>query len=116
MIVVKLQQYININSVASRNLNEQFPNTGLCYQSNEEARILKLLQSFSVQVVPFDRAGKLKSFINIIQQELQTKPGLIVMERSGLAGGIACLCLRWVFKIPYQFSYKILRKSNKSFN
>ncbi|MBD2503646.1 glycosyltransferase [Anabaena azotica] len=73
-------------------------------KSNEEARILKLLQKFSLQVVPFERANKFKSFINIIQQALQTKPRLIVMEGTGVLGGMACLFLQWFFHIPYVVS------------
>jgi hypothetical protein len=72
--------------------------------SNESARMLKLLQKFSFQVVPFERANKFKSFINIIQQALQTKPRLIVMEGTGVLGGMACLFLQWFFDIPYVFS------------
>jgi Glycosyl transferases group 1 len=73
-------------------------------RSNEEARMLKLLQNFSLQVVPFERANKFKSLINIIQQALQTKPRLIVMEGTGVLGGMACLVLRWFYGIPYVFS------------
>ncbi|BAZ32276.1 group 1 glycosyl transferase [Cylindrospermum sp. NIES-4074] len=73
-------------------------------KSNEEARILKLLQNFSFQVVPFARANKFKSFISIIKQALQTKPRLIVMEGTGALGGMACLFLRWFYGIPYVFS------------
>jgi glycosyltransferase involved in cell wall biosynthesis len=72
--------------------------------SNEEARILKLLQNFNVEIVPFDRSHKFKSFINIIQQGLQIKASLVVMEGTGFLGGMACLFLHWFFKIPYVFS------------
>lgn len=72
--------------------------------SNEEARILKLLQNFSVEIVPFDRSHKFKSFIHIIQQGLQIQASLVVMEGTGVLGGIACLFLSWFFKIPYVFS------------
>lgn len=73
-------------------------------KSNEEARILKLLQNFSFQVIPFERADKLKSFISIIRQALQIKPRLIAMEGTGVLGGVACLFLRWFYGIPYVFS------------
>ncbi|MFQ4146221.1 glycosyltransferase [Chlorogloeopsis sp. ULAP02] len=73
-------------------------------RSNEEARILKLLQNFKFQVVPFDRTDKFKSFISIIRQALQTKPRLVVMEGTGVLGGVACLLLQWFFGIPYIFS------------
>lgn len=73
-------------------------------RSNDEARILKLLQNFRFQVVPFEQDDKFKSFINIIQQALQIEPRLIVMEGTGVLGGIACLFLRWFYDIPYVFS------------
>ena len=72
--------------------------------SNEEARIVKLLQNFGVDIVPFDRSHKFKSFIHIIQQGLRIKTSLVVMEGTGFLGGMACLFLRWFFKIPYVFS------------
>jgi hypothetical protein len=72
--------------------------------TNDEARILRLLEQFNVQVVPFNRGAKLKSFIQIIQQALQTRPKLIVMEGTGIAGGFACLFLRCFFGINYVFS------------
>ncbi|MFB8791493.1 MAG: glycosyltransferase [Potamolinea sp.] len=72
--------------------------------TNDEARILRLLEEFNVQVVPFDRGGKLESFLTIIQQALRTKPKVIVMEGTGIAGGFACLFLRCFFFINYVFS------------
>lgn len=72
--------------------------------TNDEARILSLLQNFDFQVVPFAYSEKLKSFLKIIQQALQTRPKLIVMEGTGIAGGLACLFLRCFLDIPYIFS------------
>jgi len=72
--------------------------------TNDEARILKLLQNFDVQAIPFERKTRLQSFIKIIQHVLQTRPKLIVMEGTGIAGGFACLFLRCFFNIPYVFS------------
>jgi glycosyltransferase involved in cell wall biosynthesis len=72
--------------------------------TNDEARILRLLEQFNIQIVPFKRGAKLKSSLQIIQQALQTKPKLIVMEGTGIAGGFACLFLRCFFGINYIFS------------
>lgn len=72
--------------------------------TNDEARILMLLDKFNVQVSPFERGAKLQSFMKIIQQALQTRPKLIVMEGTGIAGGLACLFLRCFFGISYVFS------------
>ncbi|WP_413171775.1 glycosyltransferase [Anabaena azotica] len=73
-------------------------------KSNDEARILKLLQNFTVQVMEFERSDKFKSLLNIIQQAVHTKPRLVVMEGTGFVGGMACLWLRLFFGIPYIFS------------
>jgi hypothetical protein len=72
--------------------------------SNDETRILKLLQNFSYQVVAFDRGNKFQTCLHIIQKAVQTKPNLVVMEGTGVLGGLACLWLRWFFGIPYIFS------------
>lgn len=72
--------------------------------TNDEYRILKLLQNFNIEVVPFERKSKLQSCFKIIQQALLTKPKLIVMEGTGLPGGLACLFARYFLKIPYVFS------------
>jgi hypothetical protein len=72
--------------------------------TNEEARILKLLHKFNVEVVPFSHSAKLQSSLKIIQQAWRTKPKLIVMEGTGIAGGLACLFLRCFLGIPYVFS------------
>lgn len=72
--------------------------------TNDESRILRLLEKFNVQVVPFKREAKLQSFFTIIKETLRTKPKLIVMEGTGIAGGLACLFLRCFLGINYVFS------------
>ena len=74
------------------------------FGSNDETRILQLLQNFTLQIVPFERNNKFKSCIEIIKTALEIKPSLVVMEGTGVLGGMACLWLRWFFGIPYIFS------------
>jgi Glycosyl transferases group 1 len=72
--------------------------------SNEESRILELLAKFEILNLPFDPSKKLWSFWQIIQSSFSSKPQLIVMEGTGIAGGIACLFLRLFFQVPYVVS------------
>jgi hypothetical protein len=72
--------------------------------TNEEKRILKLLENFELVNFEFDRSQKLKSFFKLMQQAIAERPNLIAMEGTGTAGGFACLLLRWFYGIPYVFS------------
>ena len=72
--------------------------------SNEEARIIKLLRSFNVTAFSFSPKNKIGSFIDLLKQVAKTRPSLIVMEGTGLAGGLACVLLRWFLGVPYIFS------------
>ncbi len=72
--------------------------------SNEELRILTLLQAFDVVTFPFDYQAKRQSCWGIIQRAIAIKPQLIVMEGTGIAGGLACLYLTLIHRIPYVFS------------
>ncbi len=72
--------------------------------SNEELRILTLLQAFDVVTFPFDYQAKLQSGWGIIRMAIALKPKLVVMEGTGIAGGLACLYLFLIHRIPYVFS------------
>ncbi|MBW4553901.1 MAG: glycosyltransferase [Aphanocapsa sp. GSE-SYN-MK-11-07L] len=72
--------------------------------SNEELRILTLLQAFDVVTFPFNYHAKLQSCLGIIQIAIALKPKLVVMEGTGIAGGLACLYLALIHRIPYVFS------------
>jgi hypothetical protein len=69
--------------------------------TNEESRILALFDSFEIDRFGFDPAHKLSSFWQLIRHVWSERPQLIVMEGTGIAGGFACLLLRWLLGVPY---------------
>jgi len=72
--------------------------------SNEEARIMALLARFQPQVIPFDRKAKWQGFKRIFKILWREQPALVVMEGSGLAGGLALLAGRLLAGVPYVVS------------
>lgn len=72
--------------------------------SNEEARIRALASQHGCDVFPFDRGQKLLSMIRLLRQARRERPGLVIMEGTGLAGGMACLVGRALFGSRYVVS------------
>jgi hypothetical protein len=73
--------------------------------SNEEARIVGLLRDFPRVIVhPFHRARKIHSAIRLLRQIRRERPKIVVMEGTGLAGGIAVLLARTILHVPYVVS------------
>jgi glycosyltransferase involved in cell wall biosynthesis len=71
---------------------------------DDESRLLALLADFSPEVFAFDRKRKRKSFRRLFKIILRRRPSLVVMEGTGLAGGIAVMLARLLAKIPYVVS------------
>jgi hypothetical protein len=72
--------------------------------TNDELRLLTLLKPLCPEAIKFDYQSKIKSGLALVQLALQKRPDIIVMEGTGVAGGLACLYLRIVHQIPYVFS------------
>lgn len=73
--------------------------------TNEAARIEALLGRFPEKVeLPFDKSAKRQSFFRLWQRLRELRPRLLVMEGSGIAGGLACLGARLFLGIPYVVS------------
>jgi glycosyltransferase involved in cell wall biosynthesis len=70
----------------------------------EEARLIDLLSNFPTEVFPFDRGRKLRSLCGLLRAILRSRPDLVVMEGTGLAGGLALLFARLLAGIPYVVS------------
>jgi hypothetical protein len=68
--------------------------------SYDEARILSLLSAFSPRPIPFDRKQKWQGFRRILRTLWRERPGLVVMEGTGVAGGVALLLGRWLAGVP----------------
>ena len=53
----------------------------------DEARILDLLRNHSADVFPFDRRAKIKTGLRLFFFIYKHRPGLVVMEGTGVVGG-----------------------------
>jgi glycosyltransferase involved in cell wall biosynthesis len=71
--------------------------------SGDEHRIRRLLEPLSPTVWPFDRGRKLRSAWRLFRELVRTRPDLVVMEGTGIAGGVAVLAGR-VAGVPYVVS------------
>ena len=73
--------------------------------SNDAIRMQKLLsRSPCVEEFPFDRKAKWDSLLRLLRTLRDRRPRLLIMEGTGLAGGLACLFGRFLWKIPYVVS------------
>ena len=72
--------------------------------TNDESRILTLLDNFKITRFAFDARRKIHSCWQLIKSGSSDRPSLIVMEGTGVAGGLACLLLRWLLNVPYVVS------------
>jgi hypothetical protein len=71
---------------------------------NDEARILALLKGVSPELFPFDRTRKFRMFWRLLSTIRRTKPDLVVMEGTGVAGGAALVLARLLFGRRYVVS------------
>ena len=72
--------------------------------SGDEARITSLLSDFDVYVYPFDRTRKARNVLRIVLLMRKRRPALVVMEGTGVAGGISVLVGQRLFGVPYLVS------------
>src|SRR5262249_52417766 len=66
--------------------------------------LLELLREFSPERFPFDRSSKMRSFRQLLRRIATVKPDLVVMEGTGISGGMACLLGRMIHRSRYVFS------------
>ncbi len=69
--------------------------------SNDEDRIRRLLAPLRPAIWPFDRTGKVRSGSEILRRIARDRPDLVVMEGTGLPGGLAVLLGRLLFGVPF---------------
>lgn len=72
--------------------------------SNDEERILELLRDHDVDRYAFDRTGKAANVPALLRHVRRARPSLIVMEGTGLAGGLAVLLARTLMGVPFVVS------------
>ena len=71
---------------------------------HEESRIVELLAEFRPTVLPFDRSAKPAAGKALLQEVRRLRPDLVVMEGTGLAGGLAIIAARLTEGTPYVVS------------
>lgn len=73
--------------------------------SNDAIRIDTLLSGFETRKeIAFSKKGKVTGLLGIMKTLASEKPDLVVMEGTGIAGGVACLYGRLLCGVPYLVS------------
>ena len=72
--------------------------------SNDDERIRTLLAPLQPESFAFDRGGKGRSFARLLRHVRATRPELIVMEGTGVAGGVAVLLANRLWRTPFVVS------------
>lgn len=90
-------------------LEDQDGSRILCFATQGDAhldgeRIRELLALTDPEVYPFDRDRKVRSALGLLAAVRRRRPQLIVMEGTGVAGGLAVLCARLVLRVPFILS------------
>ncbi|TFE22645.1 glycosyltransferase [Cohnella luojiensis] len=71
---------------------------------DDENRLKSLLSKVQPYFYPFERINKRKSFWGILRHIICERPNLVVMEGTGLSGGMALLLGLSLRKVPYVIS------------
>jgi hypothetical protein len=72
--------------------------------SNEDDRIRTLLSPLRPRVFEFDRASKRRSFVRLLDELRSTRPDIVVMEGTGIAGGVALLIAHCLWDTAFVIS------------
>lgn len=73
--------------------------------TNEALRIARLVEGVGpLEELAFDKKRKFRSFVQVLSGLRLRRPELIVMEGTGIAGGLACVLARLFLRIPYVLS------------
>jgi glycosyltransferase involved in cell wall biosynthesis len=64
-------------------------------------RLRYLLEPFEPESFAFDHARKLRSAVGLFREVRARRPSLVVMEGTGLAGGVTLLALSFTSKVPF---------------
>ena len=90
-----------LDSTASRVNPRVLAFATLGAESNEEARVKELLRDIDAEVFPFDRGRKFRMFWRLVRTIRRRRPDFVVMEGTGLAGGLALIAARVLFGRRY---------------
>jgi Glycosyl transferases group 1 len=67
----------------------------------DEARIRTLLEDLEPHALAFERTSRGRSALGIYRAVRRLRPDALVMEGTGIAGGLAVLISKWVLGVPY---------------
>lgn len=67
-------------------------------------RLRYLLEPLGAEIVAFDHASKLRSAVGLFREVRARRPRLVVMEGTGLAGGLTLLALSFAARVPFVLS------------
>jgi glycosyltransferase involved in cell wall biosynthesis len=70
----------------------------------DERRILDLLGGVGATALPFERRRKARSAWRVLRGLLSDRPDLVVIEGTGIAGGLAVMLARLAARVPYVVS------------
>lgn len=70
----------------------------------DELRIRELLADLDPELLAFDRGTRLRSAAGLLGRLLRRRPDLVVMEGTGVGGGLALIAARLLAGIPYVVS------------
>ena len=70
----------------------------------DENRLRDLLERCNARFYPFDRCSKFANVIRLLQRIRRVRAKLVVMEGTGIAGGVAVLAGRIFLGVPYVVS------------
>jgi glycosyltransferase involved in cell wall biosynthesis len=81
----------------------------LCFATQGEAhldfeRLRYLLEPLGAEPYAFDHDNKLRSAVGLIKMARTRRPSLMVMEGTGIAGGVALLAIEVLLGIPFVVS------------
>jgi glycosyltransferase involved in cell wall biosynthesis len=71
---------------------------------DDEARLRVLLGELNAEFIPFRRDAKRSSFLGLLGAIRAKRPDLVVMEGTGIAGGLAVMLGRLLYGVPYVVS------------
>jgi hypothetical protein len=72
--------------------------------TNEELRLRALLSQLPVEFIRFDKSQKRRSGLALLKTLWQRRPKLVVMEGTGIAGGVPVLLARLLLGVRYVVS------------
>ncbi|KPV39314.1 glycosyltransferase [Alicyclobacillus ferrooxydans] len=73
-------------------------------QSNDAVRLSMLLSTTGVEMYPFEKSRRMQSFRKLLKHLKTSRPDLVVMEGTGIAGGLAVILARVLFGTRYVVS------------